>query len=260
MEFQNRIKNKKLIIFDLDDTLMDTSDLYWRAKNRFIKLLNDYNIDSEQADLTFERIDHENFHLLGHSPVRYRKSMLDTYAYYVEKGVLESDNLLENKIYDCGEMIRNIVPKLIDHAKESLAWCKGYFELALATRGVKYLQKKKIRHYNLDKFFSKVEIVETKNKEFYYNLINESGYYPENVWIIGDSIKSEINPGLSIGANCILYKYFHPDYHWVQEHSSEPLSHDFYAINSLSEIKEILSKEIGDEIKEPVVEDLTRND
>jgi FMN phosphatase YigB (HAD superfamily) len=33
------MKMEALIIFDLDDTLIDTSDVYWRAKSEFVRLL-----------------------------------------------------------------------------------------------------------------------------------------------------------------------------------------------------------------------------
>ena len=60
-----------------------------------------------------------------------------------------------------------------------------------------------------------------------------------NTWVIGDSIKSEINPALNVGMKAILFKYRHSEYIWEQEYGSISID-SFYMVESLPEIIDII--------------------
>ncbi len=68
--------------------------------------------------------------------------------------------------------------------------------------------------------------------------MDELEYSPEKTWIIGDSIKSDINPGVETGANCFLYVYHHHKYSWLQEYGCTPIG-PFYKVKSLAEIEPV---------------------
>ena len=63
--------NNKLLIFDFDDTLVDTSDVYYRARKCFIQVLVKNGIDADIAVKTFEEVDSSNITKFGFSPNRY---------------------------------------------------------------------------------------------------------------------------------------------------------------------------------------------
>lgn len=78
-----------------------------------------------------------------------------------------------------------------------------------------------------------------KDTQAIAQLIQEQGFSPSSAWIIGDSVKSDINPGIGAGAKCILYLYTHDEYQWIQEYGVKPVG-PFYLATTLHEVRRIL--------------------
>lgn len=88
-------------------------------------------------------------------------------------------------------------------------------------------------------YFDFIKVVSQKNANVFSNFLQDIGYHPKNTWIIGDSIKSDINPGIEVGAKCIFYVYKHPHYYWIQDYEYYTLG-SFYKVYKLHEIRNIL--------------------
>jgi len=240
-----RKKNVSLLIFDLDDTLVDTSDVYWRAKKLFIEILKKQapQLAESFLDKTFEDIDTLNLKGYGHAPTRYGKSMIDTYLFLLSKKYLEYDLEIEKKIAEAGNMILNTIPKLINGAIDLLIWCKSKYNLALVTRGEEDLQRKKINHLKLEHYFDLIRIVPEKSESDFVRIIKDFHINKKDTWIIGDSLKAEIETGLKLGVNCIFFNYSHSSYRWIQERNYSIVSRKaFFKVNSLNEIPIILER------------------
>ena len=237
------IDNNFLLIFDLDDTLIDTSDLYWRVREEFIAFIYNSKLDKFLLEEIFESIDTVNTRIHGYKPIRYNITMQDTFIRVFNRVPNEVER---EKIRLISEKILLETPRLIEGAIELLEWSKEHFEIGLITRGRSDVQKRKIEHYNLSKFFgNKILIVEEKNADVYEQLIAHWDYAPKSTIIIGDSLKSDINPALEIGAEVIYYKYTHHTYKWLQEYTEEPISSKFHKIRKLSEAKSVLQQYIN---------------
>lgn len=230
----------RTVIVDLDDTLIDTSDVFWRARKCFVNLFHYSSLNDKTIIERFEKIDSENLSNYGHSPYRYRKSMLETYRYF------KNDNLLNTFPFDiaqiekCGEKIYKEIPKKIEGADLLLEFLSENFNCILLTRGAEWLQVKKINYYNWKKYFSEIIIVNSKNTETYKMILNKNNLLSD-FWVIGDSIKSDINPAISSGMSAILYKYNHPNYIWEQEYDTPPLG-AFYISDTLLGVIDIIKK------------------
>lgn len=96
-----------------------------------------------------------------------------------------------------------------------------------------------ITSHQLRGHFDRVEVVEGKTAALFRRLIAEMHVPPSECWIIGDSVRSDINPGIEAGANCILYLYTHHSYYWRQEYGDAPRG-SFYLARTLLEALEIL--------------------
>jgi putative hydrolase of the HAD superfamily len=230
-----------LIIFDLDDTLIDTSDVYWQAKESFIDVLYTKNISRQLIGDLFEKADTKNMSLLGFDPGRYLQSMNETYDFLINNYNVENSTSTREKIKESGNRINNNMPNPIDGAKELLEWASTKFTLALLTRGIEELQLKKIKHTQFEKYFTTLSIVANKDHTTFKKVVNQLNFETENTWLIGDSIKSDINPGIQAGIKCIFYRYKHHTYTWTQEYGDKPLG-KFHTITNLLAAKEILSK------------------
>ncbi len=229
----------ELIIFDLDDTLLDTSDVYWRARSKFANELSKYGLDSETIVKMFEEIDTLNMKHLGYSPYRYGKTMKDTYEHFISEHDLAADKDFLHQIDEWSAIVLNLMPKLIKDAEKLLTWASENYTLILITRGESFLQEKKISNSRLAKYFSRVQIVPRKNAEMFRTAMSEAGFTPDKTWVVGDSIKSDINPGIEAGAKCIFYSYQHKHYQWVQERGYAAMG-PFYKAEHLLDVKNII--------------------
>lgn len=241
-----------LLLFDLDDTLVDTSDIYWQTKSLFIQLIESlidgqdtpHTLTWESLEDMFEAIDEKNMLKMGFHPTRYSYTMQEMYIEIAKTYSLELSVIIEKKIKNIANNILNNIPRLIPGAKNVLQKLKksGNYRLVMVTRGIPEIQEKKINKYNLDAYFDTCFVVDNKNAKLYSDIIHHLGFTPLNTWIIGDSIKSEINPALEIGAHCILYLYYHHTYRWKQEHSEKSTNEGYPVIKELNKIPYVLTQ------------------
>jgi putative hydrolase of the HAD superfamily len=230
---------RPVIVFDLDDTLVDTSHVYWVARSSFVNIMVAHGIDATQVLQKFEELDGQNMMSMGFAPGRYGKSMRDTYQWFIGNSDLVPSAQLEKLIDDAGGLIFVQLPELIDGAKELLEWCSTRFDLVLLTRGLLNLQLKKIEHCNLGQYFRSIKVVSEKGASEFEEIITDAGHTLNDAWVIGDSIKSDINPGLDLGLKCILFVYAHHSYYWQQEYGHIPKGY-FYSISRLVDAVNIL--------------------
>lgn len=233
------MKQQELVIFDLDDTLVDTSHVYWAARQGFIDALAEQGIDASFLLELFENIDEENIKIFGFVPERYGHTMMEAYERLVRAERLNRSSVVEERLRQCGQIVVTQLPELIEGAKKLLSWASERFKLVLMTRGVEVLQTKKIAYVEIAEYFDDVRIVATKDASHFRSLISDSGYTPQNTWVIGDSIRSDINPALEVGAKCILYVYTHHSYYWRQEYGVSP-THPFFTVDELEKAISIL--------------------
>jgi len=63
---------RKTIILDLDDTLINTSHLYWSVKDEILTSISEeIDVDKKILDKEFEVIEHDNMIIYGYHPSRY---------------------------------------------------------------------------------------------------------------------------------------------------------------------------------------------
>jgi putative hydrolase of the HAD superfamily len=234
---------KGLIIFDLDDTLVDTSHVYWLAKENFIALFTKAGFKKEYIDDLFESIDTDNIRQLGHSPLRYLKSMNDAYDQLISEGRIPDSKTNRERIEMYGRQILTNLPEPIEGARELLEWSGQHFSLALITRGTEELQLQKLRHADFTHYFEKITVVSHKNEDTFKSTALDFRITAGETWVIGDSIKTDINPGIKAGMKCIFYQYRHHSYQWIQEYGEKPIG-EYFEIQKIKDAISILGKEV----------------
>jgi putative hydrolase of the HAD superfamily len=236
------LKEKQLIIFDLDDTLLDTSNVYWSTRKIFAdKTSKELGIQEKDLVEEFERIDGCQMDKLNFSPYRYTYSMILTYKFICQQINHSISSKVLKQIRSYGRRILRDIPNVIEDANNLLEWVAQRYYLGLLTRGDESFQNKKLQVTGLYKYFQFIQIVPYKNAKILEEFIQSTGFKHENIWTVGDSIKSDINPGIKVGIKCILYEYRHPYYSWLQEHEDIAIG-SFYKATQMSDIKEILIK------------------
>jgi putative hydrolase of the HAD superfamily len=88
--------------------------------------------------------------------------------------------------------------------------------LILMTKGNQAEQADKLARSGLAEHFAAVEIVAEKDPPTYRAVMERHELAPHTSWMIGNSIKSDINPALAAGLHAVFL--FHKDT-WVLEHA-----------------------------------------
>jgi putative hydrolase of the HAD superfamily len=228
------------IIFDLDDTLIDTSHIYWSARNAFTNLFDHEVIPEPEIIEVFEKIDENNMALYGLLPERYGHSMRETFDHISELYKISSSIAVKKSLEEISLFVPNTIPELIDGALDLLDWTSKRYNLSLLTRGIHDFQLKKLRHHSLDKYFRLIKVVDKKDVKEFSALLEHIDAKSNQCWVVGDSIKSDINPAFELGIMPILYQYSHHTYFWRQEYGFKA-SGEFYLAKTLADIKSILS-------------------
>lgn len=230
---------KKTIILDGDDTLWHTQELYESAKNKFVKIVNFQELKEEEIKELIDEIDAERVKILKFSKTRFIESLLITYAILCGKYNRKWELSVEEKIKEIGLSIFVFPPQLYEDSISSLQMLSKHFTLILFTNGDREIQEKKIDSLGKDfkSFFKKIYISEMKNEDEYIKIINDLNISPAQCWVIGNSIKSDINPAIKLGLKAVLIA----QRGWKYE-KEEILSYDIISVNSLTEATKVIIK------------------
>ena len=112
------------------------------------------------------------------------------------------------------------------------------------------MQRRKIANSEIGEYFEEVRVVTKKDASDFAQVISDQGVERQDTWIVGDSIRSDINPALQVGAKPMLYVYTHHSYYWRQEYGVIPLG-SFHKIDTLEEAVEIFENPEGHALTTP---------
>ena len=185
----------------------------------------------EEALIKLDEIDIKNIQQHGFRKDRYPHSLGKTYEYFSRKNGKEINLELKKKIEELGWQVFRQIPELVDGVFRVLDILSKKYFLILATLGDPQVQEEKVRLSGLKKYFSEIYILKHKNVEEYQNILKEHNLDKEETWIVGNSVRSDLNPGLKLGVNCILIPYLS----WKFE-EEEPLSVNYLQLDSLEEV------------------------
>lgn len=229
------------VIFDGDDTLWKTQELYDYAKKRFERLMQKEGFLSENTIELFDEIDSERVKLTKFAKTRFLESLLITYGILCGKNNRNWNVSIESKLRILGLTVFNR-SQLYDETVPVLDKLYKYFYLVLYTHGDKEIQKKKI--LALDKktksYFLKIIILEQKNTVELRKVINDLKTPRRKIWVVGNSIKSDINPALKLGLKAILI----PQGSWKYEEDKLYLG-NVTIVSSLMEAADIILKSMN---------------
>ncbi len=229
---------KKGCIFDFDDTLVETTIYYDLAKERFALKMSELGFPPEEALEILNRFDISNVLKCGgfHKEC-FPNALVQTYRYYCQKHGRTFCRATRQWMSELGWEVFRQPARLIAGAGEVLARLRPEMPLFLATKGDPEIQRWRLRESGLADFFQKVYIVPDKTHHEYAAIAAENGLVPGRSWIIGNSMKGDINPGLKSGFNCI-HVYHHSTWDFEEE---EPAG-EYYSARTIREVPKIIIK------------------
>jgi FMN phosphatase YigB (HAD superfamily) len=209
-----------LIIFDLDDTLIDTSGSITPFKLRAcLKLLG----------LEGPAFEQELFKL-NQTSLRSKDALLEFCTRHDVPKTGQEAALKEM----FSPLPDDFQIPTTPFAKETLSFFHKTHHLALVTGGAPPLQRQKIEKAGIEaKMFSKIAIPEDSvKKPVYLALLQEFSVDPKNAWVCGDRVTMDLIPARELGMRTVHMRWGRGNLQiekWVES-----------TIQNLSELKEII--------------------
>jgi len=218
-----------LIIFDLDDTLIDTSGSIipyklYRALQSMIK--EGFIVSSfEEAFEILKRVD------------SYSDSSLQGLKEFLEIHDAVQDKFLQvafKEIYHNQAFEQEIL--VTKNAQETLFELSKKHSLAIVSAGILDVQIEKMKKAGVDtSIFSRIVVCkEGSKREHYERLLEDLKYLPREVIVCGDRIKKDLLPAKTLGCTTVHMKWGRGLY---QKRGVQEVD---FSITSLDQLKPIL--------------------
>lgn len=222
----------KVIAFDADDTLWVNEPYYQEVEQKFQNLLKDF-LPAEEISKELLKTEIKNIELYGFGAKGFILSIIET-------ALQISNNKVSAKVIEeiilLGKELINMPIKLLPNVEKTLISLNKNYKLILATKGDLLDQNKKLQKSALQKYFHHIEVMNYKNEEEYLSLISKLNIKPTEFLMIGNSVKSDILPVVSIGAKAIHIPF---SVSWKHEILNEKHNKNTYKI--VKEISELIS-------------------
>ncbi len=216
-----------LIIFDLDDTLIDTSGAItpFKLKECLGALI--------ASGVTIPDVAHAYADLLKKNQTHLRsKEAFCSFA----KATRANDKQIEEALVALTSPLPETfkVP-MTPHAKEVLEHFCSEGKVALVTVGYSPFQEEKLKKAGIDRsMFSMIKVLKGPRKKIAYEEIQEIfSVSPKEVWVCGDRIETDLRPAFDLGFNTVHMRWgrgaFCVKEEWID-----------HSIKDLSELKEII--------------------
>lgn len=219
----------KYIFFDADDTLWENEQFFRNAEAQFIELLSDYTTPEGVQQMLWLKQE-ENIPLFSYGSKTYLIGMADA-------AMELCGGTLPNRIYyGIKDIIKNLAfhnLQIIDGVEETLKALDGHYKMVVATKGDTLEQMTKFRTSGLEKYFHHCEVMENKDERNYIELAGKHDIRPEEILMIGNSVKSDIAPVINLGGWAIHTPH---EVVWVHEMMDMPESERITIVQNIREI------------------------
>lgn len=203
------------IAFDADDTLWHNMPLFTLTHEKFRQLLMAH---SEEEDIPRRLMETEirNLRQYGYGIKGFTLSMIET-ALELTAGRVTGPQIAA--ILDFGKQMLASPIELLPQVRETVTELAARYQLMLLTKGDLFDQEVKLARSGLGDLFHHIDIVSEKDTPTYARILARYGLAPPEFVMVGNSVKSDILPVLSLGARAVFVPY-HPT--WVHEEASVP--------------------------------------
>lgn len=187
----------KVIAFDADDTLWVNEPYFQEIEKRYTQLLKSYGT-SEEISAALFKTEMKNLKTLGYGAKAFTISMVET-ALEVSNQMISAGDI--RQIVDLGKSLLEIPIELLPQVKETLKILKekGNYKLVVATKGDLLDQENKLERSGLAPYFDHIEVMSDKTEKEYLRLLKILQIKPSEFLMIGNSLKSDIQPVLALG-------------------------------------------------------------
>ena len=204
----------QLIGFDGDDTLWHSEGYYRQAGEAFAAIMARY-VDVADRDV-HERMlatEQRNLKLFGYGAKGMALSMVET-AIAVSDGRIGAADI--HALIELGKTVLQHPVELLPGIRAAVEAVAEQYQVVLITKGDLFHQEKKVAESGLADLFRRIEIVSEKNAATYRRVLGEFDLQPAQFAMVGNSLRSDIEPVLRLGGWGV-----HLPYHVTWAHELE---------------------------------------
>lgn len=221
------------VCLDAGDTLWQNEPYFRRTEREFYALLKHRLTEREAEDKLFQT-EMANLDTFGYGVKSFTLSMIQTAL-----DVLPADEAAPaiRKILDLGKNLLSEPVVLLPGVKETLEKLAPNYHLAVITKGDLLAQERKLEESGLLPLFGRVEIVSKKDTAVYRSIFRAWNVNPENILMVGNSLKSDVLPAVEAGAQGV---WIPCEDNWTHEETEEPENPPYTKLNALTDLLTVL--------------------
>lgn len=197
------------VVFDGDDTLWSTEQLYDDARSRARDVVAESGMDAARWEECERRIDVQNVDKFGFSTERFPASCVQAYEELCRSTGRVRDADTANRVRQAARSAFERDPPLVPGAQETLKSLRARgARLALLTKGDHELQSRRIERSGLSELFDVIQIVPEKSPAVIRDVVAALGVDVGSAWMVGNSIRSDVLPAIDAGLRAV----------WIRAH------------------------------------------
>jgi len=204
----------QLIGFDGDDTLWHSEGYYREANDAFAAIVGRYvDLGDQRVHDTMLATEQRNLQLFGYGAKGMALSMVETAIALSDSRISAADI---HRIVELGKSVLQHPVELLPGIREAVEAVAAHHDVVLITKGDLFHQEKKVAQSGLADLFRRIEIVSEKNAATYRRVLGEFDLQPAQFAMVGNSLRSDIEPVLRLGGWGV-----HMPYHVTWAHELE---------------------------------------
>lgn len=224
-----------IIAFDADDTLWHTEILYHTARDRLVEVLAGY-VDAATLAKRLDATEIGNLPLYGYGAKSFLLSMVET-VIDVTNGEIGGSDIA--RVLEIGREMLTAEVRLLDDVEATLSELQPNYPLMVITKGDASEQVPKLQRSGLAGYFRYVEVVGSKTEATYARILNQYGVDPSRFLMIGNSLRSDILPVLTLGGVGV---YVPSEILWSHEYVDNPPTHHprYYELDRIADLPNLI--------------------
>lgn len=211
----------KTIAFDADDTLWVNEPYFRDGEAELQEIVAPY-VSGDQLIRELYAVEMRNMEAYGYGIKAFVLSMIETALKVSDNKIPQADIA---RIVELGKRQIERPVGLLDGVEDVLAALQGRYRLVMATKGDILDQRRKLTKSGLERYFHHIEVMCDKQQDDYTRMFRRLGCAPEEVLMVGNSLKSDVLPVLELGG-WGAYVPFHVT--WEHEVVNEDIEHPRY--------------------------------
>ena len=186
-----------LVGFDGDDTLWRSEDYYRAAEQQFEQILGHY-LDLGDAGTLGHllAVERRNLAVFGYGVKGMTLSMIEA-AIELTDARISARHL--QQVLEIGRATLQHPVELIAGVREAVAEIARDFGVVLITKGDLFHQEQKIALSGLQDLFPRIEVVSEKDPATYARVLAEFDLPAERFVMVGNSLRSDVEPVIALG-------------------------------------------------------------